>query len=290
MSQERRVFTALLQYKHARRVFTDARKEILMDFDETMVDQDFDETADDTPEQLVEEETDESEDLDSLINEEGEVEEEEPVEEPEPQPQATEPGWIKKRVEKAVSRAVAETEARMQALFDQQMAPIKARMMEDEAQELVRSRKVTDIETARELVRLRNGQPAQAQSQEETPQQPRQANGQFAPKQDPGTSARIEMLRHQADAIQGSGGPDVIKEFMDNEEIKQAVVKGEMDFYDVAAYLKEQKASRKRPPSPMRSPNGASGQSPNAIDSMSDEQFERMEKRISEGARIRLSK
>ena len=57
---------------------------------------------------------------------------------------------------------------------------------------------------------------------------------------------------------------------------------------DVADYLKEQKSSKKRPPSPMRSPNGASGQSPNAIESMTDEQFARMEKRISEGARIRL--
>ena len=61
-----------------------------------------------------------------------------------------------------------------------------------------------------------------------------------------------------------------------------------MDFYDVADYLKNQKPSRK-PPSPMRSPNGASGQNPNAIESMSKEQFARMEKRISEGARIRLS-
>ena len=256
-----------------------------MDYEETMVDQDFNETADDTPEQIVEEETDESEDLDSLINEEGEVEEQ-PEEEPESQPQATEPGWIKKRVEKAVTKAVAETEARMQAMFDQQMAPIRARMMEDEAQELVRSRKVTDIETARELVRLRNGQPAAPQA-EQPQEQPRQANGQFAAKEDPAVSARIAMLNHQADRIAANNGPDVRAEFMNNEEIKKAVINGEMDFYEVAAYLDE-KASKKRPPSPMRSPNGASGQSPNAIESMTDEQFARMEKRIKEGARIRL--
>lgn len=255
-----------------------------MNPEETMVDEELDnEVADDTlPDEVVEEEQDESEDLDAYTGEE------EPAEEPqeEPEQQASEPGWIKKRVEKAVNKAVAQALAQQQAEFDRQMAPIRARMMEDEAQELVRSRKVSDIETARELVRLRNGQP-----QVEQPAQPRQSNGQFAPKVDMEsvrTDARIDMLRHQADRIKAANGPDVIAEFQDNEEIKMKVIRGEMDFYDVAEYLKQN--SSRRPPSPMRSPNGASGVNPNAIDSMSDEQFDRMEKRIKEGARIRLTK
>ena len=251
-----------------------------MDYEETMVDTEIDteETDDTLPDEVVEEEQDESEDLSSITEEE-----EAPAEQPEPQ--ATEPGWIKKRVEKAVSKAVAETEARMQALFDQQMAPIRQKMMEDEAQELVRSRKVADIETARELVRLRNGQPAQAP--QETPvEQPRQANGQYAPKDDPVITAKIDMLEHQAERIKASGGPDVIEAFKNNEDIKAAVVNGEMDFYEVAEYLKQ--SQKRRPPSPMRSPNGASSFNPNAIDSMSDEQFEKMERKIKEGARYTL--
>ena len=179
----------------------------------------------------------------------------------------------------------------MRAEFDAQMAPFRAKMMEDEAQELVRRRKVADIETARELVRLRNGQPAAAPVtpvQEAPRQQPRQANGQFAPKEDPGTSARISMLEHQADRIKEEYGIDVTAEFMNNEEIKRAVVTGEMDFYDVAKQMQSQQ-TRKRPPSPMRSPNGASGVSPNAIANMTDEQFERMERNIKErGARYEL--
>ena len=95
------------------------------------------------------------------------------------------------------------------------------------------------------------------------------------------------MLRHQAERIAENGGPDVRKEFTENSEIKKAVINGEMDFYDVADYLKTKKPSRK-PPSPMRSPNGASGTNPNAIDSMSDEQFARLEKKIAEGARYSL--
>ena len=257
-----------------------------MDLDETMVENVDNSEVDDTPvDEIVEEEQDESESLDSLT----EGEDEAPAEEQPEQPKATEPGYVQKRIDKAVRKAVAETEARMNALFEQQMAPIRARMMEDEAQELVRSRKVADIETARELVRLRNGQPAQAPAEQPKPQgQPRQQNGQYASKSsDPATSARIDMLQHQADRIKANGGPDVIAEFQNNEEIKQKVIAGEMDFYEVADYLK-QKPSRKKPPSPMRSPNGASGTNPNAIDSMSDEQFDRMERKIKEGARYTL--
>lgn len=248
-----------------------------MEIDETMVEQIDTEEAEDLPNEVVEEEQDESEDLSTITGEE----EEQPAQ---PEPQATEPGYIKKRIEKAVNKAVAETEARMQAMFDQQMAPIRQKMMEDEAQELVRSRKVADIETARELVRLRNGQPAPQAAPQET-EQPRQANGQFAAKQDPAVTAKIDMLEHQAERIKASGGPDVIEAFQNNEDIKQAVVNGEMDFYEVAELLKSQK---RRPPSPMRSPNGASSFNPNAIDSMSDEQFEKMERKIKEGARYTL--
>lgn len=252
-----------------------------MEIDEKIVEEEFGTEAD-ALEEVTEEEQDESESLESITGIE------EPAQEPEQAPQATEPGWIKKRVEKAVSKAIAETEARMQAMFDQQMAPIKAKMMEEEAQELVRSRKVADIETARELVSLRNGRPVAAPAAEDEPGQPRQANGQNATQDDPATSARIDMLKHQANRIKGNGGPDVIREFQTNEEIKQKVIAGEMDFYDVADYLRQQKPSRK-PPSPMRSPNGASGMTPNAIDNMSDEQFRKLEKKIEQGARIRLS-
>ena len=258
-----------------------------MENNETMVEnEELDTEAVDTLQEGVEEETDESEEsLDSLKEEEGQTQ---PVEQPQEQP-ATEPGWIKQRVNKAVARAVAETEARMQAMFDQQMAPIRAKMMEDEAQELVRSRKVGDIETARELVRLRQGQnvqPEQPKAQE--PVQPRNEQGQFAPKDDPVVSARIEILGHQADTIKAKTGIDVISEFENNKEIKDAVISGKMDFYDVAEQMKAQQQTKK-PPAPMRSPNGASGQNRNAITDMSDEQFDRMERKIREGARYSLT-
>lgn len=237
--------------------------------------------AEDVPfEEAVEEPEEIGEDLDSLNEDEGQPEENEGSE------TRKEPGYVQGRISKAVNRALAEAESRFNTQLQQMQAayaPMLERMQELEAQELVRSGKIKDLETAKELVRLRSGQPAPAQTEE----QPRQSNGQFAPKQDPVVEARISELEHQADSIKAKGGPDVIAEFQKNEKIRAKVVSGEMNFYDVADYLK-QKSSRRVPPA-MRSPNGASSQSPNAIDSMSDEQFDRMERKIKEGARYRLS-
>lgn len=245
--------------------------------EETMVEQTL-AAEDDTLEETVEEEKDESESLESILTE-GQPEEETPKEE---QASSSEPGWIKKRVEKAVTKAVAETEARMQAMFDAQMAPLRAKMLEDEAKELVRTGAVKDLELAKELVSLRQGQPVQ---KAETPQQ-RNEKGQYTSGTDPAVQTRIRMLQHQAESISKRGGPDVRAEFTNNEEIKMKVISGEMDFYDVAEYLKENKP--KKAQAPVRSPNGASGSRPNAIAEMSDAQFKRMEENISKGARYTL--
>ena len=253
-----------------------------MDLDETMVEENFDDVpADDTPVEDVAEETDESESLESLTGEE----EEAPAEdEPKKGAQGTsEPGYIKKRIEKAVTKAIAETEARMNAMFEEKMAPIRDRMLTDEARELVRQGEFKTLERAKEYLQLKQGMPVNTG---EASPQPRNANGQFASKEDPAVATRIKMLAHQADRIKESGGPDVIGEFRRNPEIQEKVKNGEMDFYDVADQMKKPK---KKPPAPMRSPNGASGQNPNAIDSMSDDQFRRLEKRIQNGERFKLS-
>ena len=256
-----------------------------MSENETMVEnEELDTEVDDTLQEGIEEEEDESEEssLDSL-NEEAQAK---PEEQPQEQ-QATEPGWIKQRVNKAVQKAVAETEARMQAMFDQQMAPIRDRMLTEEARELVRQGEFKSLDRAKEYLQLKQGIPVA--SQPEAPkEQPRNEQGRFAPKDDPVVSARIEILGHQADTIKAKTGIDVIAEFESNKEIKDAVISGKMDFYDVAEQLKAKQPTRK-PPAPMRSPNGASGQNKNAISSMSDEMFERMERNIREGARYSLT-
>lgn len=251
---------------------------------------------------------DESDDLESLMTEGAEDEdqpEEEETEEEESEPQGTsgkrsEPGYVRKRVDEAVAKARAEeranARAEMQAEFDQtfedrlnkRMAPIIERLVEMDAQDLLSKGTVKDIETARELARYRQGVSVPPAAEKE---QQRNEKGQFTSGQkndDPETSTRIKMLRHQADAIKARGGPDVIAEFQNNPRVKQKVINGEFDFYDVAEQMK---APKKRPPAPMRSPNGATNTGDiNPIMEMSDKEFEKLERRVQSGARIRMTR
>lgn len=250
--------------------------------------------ADQLPEGLIEETADESEmSLEEAI---GETVDSEPVAEEQPAeaepetPPAKEPGYVKQRVEKAVAKATAETEARLRAEFDQRMAPIMERLLNEDAKELVRTGEFKNLETAKEYLRLKQGMPVPAGEQPQQTQ-PRNANGQYAPKvnaDEAATNARIDMLRHQADRIKERGGPDVIKAFNENPDIKKRIIAGEIDFYDVADEIGN-KPRKTKPPAPVRTPNGAANdQQANAIMNMSKEQFDRLVKRVQSGeVRIR---
>lgn len=249
--------------------------------------------ADQLPEGLIEE-TDETEiDLDEAIDEnaeEGQAADEQDELEHEAEPQAKEPHYVKGRIEKAVARVREEYEAILNPLREQ-ISVMQERMLKVDAQELVKKGEFRSVETAEEYLRLKQGLPAP--SIEEPKGQPRNANGQFAPKQDANgdaaTQARIDMLKHQASQIKTRTGVDVIKAFNENPDIKNRVIAGEIDFYDVAEEIGKQ-PKRGKPPAPMRSPNGAATSQPrNAIEEMSDEQFERLEARVKKGARIRQS-
>jgi len=255
-----------------------------MDYEENMVENDIPEGE--APEEVVEESYDSEESLDSVIEEEGGSAEEEAQPEEKPQGTGSEPGWFQKRWSKEVGKLSEQIRSEVRNEYEAKIAPLQARLLEMDAQELVKTGQVKDIKLAREIVNLRNGMNPPAE--EPTP---RNDKGQFQSREqiarEAGTDAHIMALKHQAERIAEKGGPNVIEEFQKNPEIKRKVINKEMDFYDVAEYMKSRQ--KKRSPAPMRSPNGASGNAkPNAIENMSDEQFARMEKRIREGARIAL--
>ena len=251
-----------------------------MDFEETTNNGEGTELAEDLLlDEVVEDSEDEGpeESLDS-ITDEGQAAEAQ--ESPKGKQGTGEPGYVAGRIAKAVEKAVAQVTAQYEA----QMAPIRERLLEMDAKDLVASGKVKDLETAKELVRYRQGQPAQAKPAE-TAEQPRQANGQFAPKSDPVIEAQINLLAKQAEKIKAKTGLDVIEAMNNDPEIKKKITSGEMDFYEVAEQMQGQQ--KRKPPAPMRSPNGVNGQIKGTIMSMSDKQFEQLEKRVREGARFR---
>ena len=206
---------------------------------------------------------------------------------------ATEPGWIKQRVQKAVNKAVAETEARMNARYEAMLAPIREAMLDREASELVASGEFKNIERAKEYVRLKNGAPAAVSPQTEAqPAVPsRDAQGRFTKAvaetdNDPVVAARADLLAKQAQKIKASRGVDVMEVFNSDPAVKQRVLSGEWDFYDVA---ENAAAPRERIPSPTRNPNGqtTAGLS---IANMSDAQFKRLQQNLANGKTYNLRK
>lgn len=197
----------------------------------------------------------------------------------------TEPGWIRKRIDKAVSKAVAEAEQRVSAEYERRFAPMMQRMMEQEAQELVRQGEFKSLERAKEYLQLKQGVTPQAVTPQQ--QQNRDAQGRFTSnaQADDGVSARADILAKQAEKLKAKRGLDVMAEFNANEETRQKVVSGEWDFYDVADEMDASQQRRKSTPAPMRSPNGASGSEKSSIATMTDEQFKRLERNISGGKR-----
>lgn len=234
--------------------------------------------ADTQLETAVTEEQDASENLETVMDDQPKQ-----TESNEPSGSGTEPGWIKKRVGAAVDKAIRETEQRIRAEYDAKLAPLMERMLEQDALALVESGKVKDLETAKELVRYRQGRP---QTPEVAESKPRNEKGQFAPQKS-ANDIFAETMAKQAQKVNTKTGLDVMAEFNANEETRQKVLTGEWDFYDVAESLKEKKATR-RAPAPMRSSNGASGAEKSTIASMTDEQFERLNKRLEEGARFKV--
>jgi len=254
-----------------------------MDYeDKTVEPQDTEPVEDDAQFEGLEEEADDSSlSLEDALKEESQ--ENAPDQQPEEQGTG-DAGWLKKRINKAVEKAVAATEARMKEQYEKQFAPIMAKMLEQEAKDLVRQGEFKSLDRAKEYLQLKQG----VTPEPEPAEQPRNEKGQFANSNDAVIKAKADMLASQADKILRNRGIDVMAEFNADEEIREKIVSGEWDFYDLANELSKQ-STRKKAPAPLRSSNGAGGSSLNAIDSMTDEQFERMERNIREkGARYTL--
>lgn len=159
----------------------------------------------------------------------------------------SEPGWIKKRVETAVEKRLAEVESRIRGEYETQMAPMRAAMIEREADQLIEEGEFKSRERAIEYLQLKKGAPVSAQ--------PRDESGRFAAKQDDGIEARANILFAQAETLKASTGVDVMAIYNSDPEVKRKVATGEWSFLDVYKSLPE---AGRRIPSPTRSANNGS--------------------------------
>ncbi len=202
------------------------------------------------------------------------------------QPAKSEPGWMRKKMDAAVSKALQEQETRLRAEFAASLEPLRESMYERQAEALVASGEIKSKEMALKYVKAMAGIPS-SEPDQKSQTQPRTPDGRFASNQqqtepDAETKARARILAAQADKIKSSKGLDVAALFQTDPEVKEKVLSGEWDFYDVAEAMSQ---PRRRVPSPVRSSNSAMGTTADAgaIANMSDAQFDRLLKNLGEG-------
>lgn len=198
----------------------------------------------------------------------------------EAQPQK-EPGWIKQRIGKAVEKAVAEAEARVTAQYEAMLAPIRESVLDRQAEDLVKSGEFKSLETAKEYVRLKGGvvPAANEEQDQQKPAQQRDEQGRFT-STEAVTRARADLLAKQAQKIKARQGLDVMHALNSDETIKNRVLSGEWDFYDVAESMT---SPQRNTPVPVRNPNGGTSPSAVSISGMTDDQFRRLQANLANG-------
>lgn len=216
--------------------------------------------------------------ISALLNEQPAAEQQQQ----EAQPQK-EPGWIKQRIGKAVEKAVAEAEARVTAQYEAMLAPIRESVLDRQAEDLVKSGEFKSLETAKEYVRLKGGivsAPAAEPEQQNPPVQQRDEQGRFVSNNDAMTHARADLLAKQAQKIKARRGLDVMQAINADENMKNRVLSGEWDFYDVAESMA---SPQHNAPVPVRTSNGGTSPSAVSISGMTDDQFRRLQANLANG-------
>jgi hypothetical protein len=204
------------------------------------------------------------------------------------QPAKADTGWMRRKMEAYASKQLKEQETRLRAEFAEMLAPLRESMYERQADDLVASGQIKSKEMALKYVKAMAGiTSSEPDQQPKTQTQPRTPDGRFASSQqqqtepDAETKARARILAEQADKIKSSKGLDVAALFRTDPEVKEKVLSGEWDFYDVAEAMSQ---PRRRVPSPVRSSNSAmAAVDANAVANLSDAQFDRLLKNLSEG-------
>lgn len=216
--------------------------------------------------------------ISALLNEQPAAEQQQQ----EAQPQK-EPGWIKQRIGKAVEKAVAEAEARVTAQYEAMLAPIRESVLDRQAEDLVKSGEFKSLETAKEYVRLKGGvvsAPAAEPDQQKPTVQQRDEQGRFVSNNDAMTHARADLLAKQAQKIKARRGLDVMQAINADENMKNRVLSGEWDFYDVAESMA---SPQHNAPVPVRTSNGGTSPSAVSISGMTDDQFRRLQANLANG-------
>lgn len=206
---------------------------------------------------------------------------------PDEEPNKALRGRMKSYEARGYKRGQQEAEAKWaeeKKSYEEKLAKYAERDLQDEAAELANKRHIP-ADLALEYVRMSHGLSAKAETT-----QTRDESGRFTTQQnnDNGKTAvqqRAAALMAQAENFErmsdGAVSKDAILEaFQNDESIREAVAKGEMDFIDVGRQLA---GGKKSAPHIIKSANNG-GISRRSFANMSDEEFSKFDERVRHGA------
>lgn len=199
---------------------------------------------------------------------------EEPQGEAAEQNEPKDAGWFKQRIAHAVNKETEPLKAQLRE-YERVIQELQSERLERQAQELVRTGEFKSLDTAKEYLQLKGGTHVENQPQAPTQQEENQPL-------DPAVEATAKMLYRQAEKIRSTRGLDVMDAYNKDPEIRNKVVSGEWDFYDVADSLE----SKPKAPAPIRNANGARNE-PVSIRNMTEKQWKELNRRIELGSRFR---
>lgn len=203
-----------------------------------------------------------------------------PAPEPEAQQPRKEPGYL------ATKRAEWEAahQQEMNAL-NEQIATLRDYMVNQEADKLVASGKVTDREIALAYVRAQNGVPAVGNSPAK-PAPQRDERGRFVSNNTPPADIqqKAQALLSQADKLSRFSGVDLMGLYNSDPNVQQKIISGEWDFVDVLDHANASQPSNAAP-APVRSHNGL-GMGGMNFRSMTDDQFAKVNAMLDGGKSI----
>lgn len=197
-------------------------------------------------------------------------------------------GRMKSYEQRGYKRGQQEAEAKWaeeKKNYEERLAKYAERDLQDEAAELANKRHIP-ADLALEYVRMKHGMNPMS----EAATQQRDSAGRFASTQQEEASAasvqqRAAALMAQAESYEkmsdGAVTKDAILEaFQNDEEIRNAVASGKMDFIDVGKQLA---GGRKSAPRMIKGANNG-GISRRSFANMSDEEFSKFDERVRHGA------
>ena len=204
-----------------------------------------------------------------------------------------EPGYLAGKKAKWRAQWEEERSQEMTSLRGE-LDSLREYVINDQADKLVASGKVSDKEIALEVVRSRHGQPMKAETTTQPNERPRDAQGRFvSPNNTPTNSPnvpdniqqRANELFSQAQTLQKFSGVDVLSVYRSNPEYAEKVNNGEWDMADVLTAYNN--SGRRNAPPPVRNAN-VGGIKPVDFRNMTAEQFAKVNAALERGGKYNL--